>query len=142
MLLLAAKTDLLSRPAPTGLTPDILPQTRQTAVDRLKSVLTREMDRLKQARAATGGRIEGIGRVQSSGGSFWKRLFGGGAVGAADEADAEEDEGLVWGGKGPFRWEDIEGVEIEWAASALGPSKATGEEGTGLDEVREWLGSV
>lgn len=59
-----------------------------------------------------------------------------------DEGEVEEDEGLVWGGKGPFKWEDVEGVEIEWGVSALGGVKAVGEEGEGLGEVRDWLRDV
>lgn len=145
LLILGSKTDLLTRPPPTGPSPSITSQSRQTAVDRLKSVLTREMDRLKQSRASTGGRIEGIGRVQSSGGTglagLWKRLFAGGVV-VADDGEVEEDEGLVWGGKGTFRWEDIEGVEVEWGVSSLGGVKASGEEGDGLREVEEWLRKV
>lgn len=145
LLILGSKTDLLTRPPPTGPSPTITSQSRQTAIDRLKSVLTREMDRLKQSRASTGGRIEGIGRVQSSGGTglagWWKRLFGGGAV-IADDGEVEEDESLVWGGKGSFKWEDVEGVEVEWGVSALGGVKASGEVGEGLREVEEWLRNV
>ncbi|KAI9638565.1 signal recognition particle receptor beta subunit-domain-containing protein [Dioszegia hungarica] len=146
LLLLASKADLLSRPSPTTPSPTLSASTRQTAADRLSSVLTREMDRLKQSRASTGGRIEGIGRVQSSGGTglagLWKRFFGGRGGGDVDDAELEEDETLVWGGRGTFRWEDVEGVEIAWGVSALGAVKAVGEEGEGLDEVREWLRSV
>ena len=98
------------------------------------------MDRLKQARASSGGRIEGISRVQSTGGSWWRKLFSGGSGREVDEAEgSEEDEGLVWGGRGPFTWAGVEGVEITWGASALGGLKAAGEDGEGLVDIKDWL---
>jgi signal recognition particle receptor subunit beta len=101
------------------------------------------MDRLKSARGAVGGRIEGMGRVASSGGSWWSRLFGGGGGSVSEGEEVEEDEGLVWGAKGPWRWEDIEGVETEWAASGLGSIRdAKGEAGQGLDELKEFLWNI
>lgn len=142
LLILATKTDTLLRPASPNPCPDIPVATRQIAIDRLTSILTREMDRLKQSRASTGGRIEGIGRVQSSSTGLWTRLFGSGRSVPDEGTEIEEDESLVWGGKGAFRWEDVEGVEVEWAVSALGPVKATGEDGQGLAEVKEWLSKV
>jgi signal recognition particle receptor subunit beta len=101
------------------------------------------MDRLKSARGAVGGRIEGMGRVASSGGSWWSRLFGGGGGSVSEGEEVEEDEGLVWGTKGPWRWEDIEGVETEWAASGLGSIRdAKGDAGQGLDELKEFLWNI
>jgi signal recognition particle receptor subunit beta len=102
------------------------------------------MDRLKSARGAVGGKIEGMGHVSGGGGGWWARLFGGSGASAeaAEGQEAEEDEGLVWGGQGGWRWEDIEGVEVEWAASALGSIKdikAEGVAGEGLDELKEFL---
>jgi signal recognition particle receptor subunit beta len=147
LLILAHKTDLLIRPTPPSTTspPDIPAQTRQVAVERLKSILTREMDRLKAARAAgVGGRIEGMSKVSSGGRGWFGRLLASAEV----EGEVEEDEGLVWGGKGPFRWEDIDGVEIEWASSALGMVNMAngasgalkeGEQGNGLDKLRNFL---
>ena len=145
LLILAHKTDLLVRPTPPAGTspPDIPAQTRQVAIDRLKSILTREMDRLKAARTAgVGGRIEGMSKVSSGGRGWFGKLFASAEV----EGEVEEDEGLVWGGKGPFRWEDIDGVEIEWASSALGMvnmagagAAKDGEQGNGLDELRTFL---
>lgn len=77
-------------------------------------------------------------------------MFGGGAGVAStssDDADGdgEDDEALVWGGKGGFRWEDVEGVDIEWGSSALGSLrelKDTEAEGEGLAELKEWIASV
>ncbi|KAK8869965.1 hypothetical protein IAR55_000535 [Kwoniella newhampshirensis] len=153
VLLLAHKTDLLVRPAPpsTHSPPDISSATLTTSTDRLRSILTREMDRLKSARGGSGGKIEGMGKVAGgSSGNWFSRLFGAGsgAVGVSEaEGEGEEDEGLVWGGKGPFRWEDVEGVDIEWAASGLGlvqgeKVKGEVEEGNGLDEIRKFLWEV
>ena len=147
LLLLASKADLLIRPSPTSTCPSLPAATRQTAIDRIQSILTREMDRLKQTRASTGGRIEGISSVASTSKS-WTRFLGlGGASKAIEgEGEVEEDEGLVWGGKGGFRWEDIEGVEIAWGAAALGPAKKpvneTEEVGEGLKELREWIWDI
>ncbi|WVF72454.1 hypothetical protein IAT40_007269 [Kwoniella sp. CBS 6097] len=155
LLILAHKADLLARPAPpnTHSPPEIPEATLSTATDRLKSILTREMDRLKTSRESTGGKIEGMSRV--SGGSssgFFGRLFGfggsGAVAGGSGEDDEDEvDESLVWGGKGSFRWEDVEGVEIEWAASGLGvPASGKNgeakEEGNGLDEVKRFIWEV
>ncbi|TYJ54753.1 hypothetical protein B9479_004601 [Cryptococcus floricola] len=146
LLILAHKSDLLIRPAPTtSLSPPDIPETSlKTATDRLKSILTREMDRLKSTRASTGGRIEGMSRVAGSSTGFFARIFGsgGGASGAEGEGE-EDDESLVWGGKGPFRWEDVEGVEVEWAASGLGvPKEGDVEEGNGLDELKAFLWDI
>ena len=92
-----------------------------------------------------------MSRVSGTGGGWWSRLFGTGAA-AAGEADGEgeEDESLIWGEKGGFRWEDVEGVDVEWAASGLGMvqviEKATDKEndteGNGLDELRALLGDL
>ncbi|WVQ98487.1 hypothetical protein IAU59_005613 [Kwoniella sp. CBS 9459] len=154
LLILAHKADLLARPAPptTHSPPEIPETTLSTATDRLKSILTREMDRLKTSRESTGGKIEGMSRV--TGGSstgFFGRLFGLGGSGAVvpggEDDEDEVDESLIWGGKGPFRWEDVEGVEIEWGASGLGvPASAKGteakEEGNGLDEVKRFVWDI
>lgn len=143
-------------PAPRPSPPHLPPSTVQTATERLRSVLTREMDRLKGARGAAGGRIEGMGRVAGGGGGWWARLFvwgsggGAGAEAGADEQEQDEDETLLWGGKGPFRWEEVEGLEIEWGASGLGMVSVVkagkegiateeAEEGDGLDAVKRFL---
>lgn len=101
------------------------------------------MERLKAACGAggVGGRIEGMSGV-ASGGGFWSRLFGGGNT--EPDANAEDDEALIWGGNGPFRWEDVEGVEVDWAVTGLGPAsseKATEEQarGNGLDELTDFM---
>lgn len=93
------------------------------ALDRVRTVLSREMDGLKAARGASGGRIEGIAKVQTR-----KRWW----AAASPEEPQDVDEGLVWGGVGGFKWEDVEGVEISWAASALG-------EENGLESLKEWI---
>ena len=68
-----------------------------------------------------------------------------------DTAEVEDDETLIWGGRGPFSWEDVEGLEIEWAASGLGmvrvgkeTSKVSNEMevGNGLDELKRFLWDV
>lgn len=157
VLILAHKTDLLIRPTPPASPfPPNLPSTiRSTARERLKSILTREMDRLKSARGGggVGGRIEGMGKVAGSGEKNWlSKMFGGVQSVATTETDGdgEDDEVLIWGGKGPFRWEDIEGVEVEWAVSALGMVNVSQdvagakkpEKGDGLDELKSFLLSV
>lgn len=158
LLLLAHKTDLLIRPTPPShpSPPDIPAQTRTVATERLRSILTREMDRLKSARAnSSGGRIEGMGKVATSGGGWFSRLFGGNgnaAVAATEgEGEGEEDDSLMWGAKGPFKWEEIDGVEITWGCSGLGmvdvgttagsQKDVEGDvvEGDGLSEVRSFL---
>ncbi|ODN89184.1 signal recognition particle receptor subunit beta [Cryptococcus wingfieldii CBS 7118] len=146
LLILAHKSDLLIRPAPTtSLSPPDIPETSlKTGTDRLKSILTREMDRLKSTRASTGGRIEGMSKVAGSSTGFFARIFGSGGGGGGAEGEGEEDdESLVWGGKGPFRWEDVEGVEVEWAASGLGVRKEGDvSEGNGLDELKAFLWDI
>ena len=111
------------------------------------------MDRLKTARGAggVGGRIEGMGRVAgSSGGSWFARLFGVSRARSEEnegEGEGDGDEGLIWGGKGPFRWEDVEGVEVEWGVSGLGMvstgkpavGDGDGEQGDGLSELEAFL---
>lgn len=90
-----------------------------------------------------------MSRVTGTGSGWWSRLFGGGAVAEAD-AEGDQDENLIWGGKGPFRWEEVEGVEVEWAASglgtvAVGKKRAAGdaeEEGDGLDGLKRFLWNV
>jgi len=146
-LFLAHKSDLLIRPTPPAVPspPNIPDATRTTATERLRSILTREMDRLKAARGSTGGKIEGMGKVAgTSNGGFFGKLFASAPV--EDAGEGEEDETLVWGGRGGFRWEDVEGVEIEWAASGLGMVKmgkeAVGQEveqGDGLDDLKRFL---
>lgn len=106
------------------------------------------MDRLKSTRGSAGGKIENLGRVAGrSSGNFFTRLFGRKPV-IDDSADIEEDETLIWGGRGPFKWEDVEGVDIEWAASGLGmvrvgknAHKPTSEveQGDGLDDLKRFL---
>ncbi|ORY25713.1 signal recognition particle receptor beta subunit-domain-containing protein [Naematelia encephala] len=158
LLILANKTDLLIRPTPPSSPspPNIPSPTLSTAHERLKSILTREMDRLKAARGAggVGGRIEGIGKVAGTGsGGFWTRLFGGSASSGSAAVEGEgdvEDEALIWGGKGAWRWEDVEGVEVEWAASGLGMVSVgkekdkveDDEEGDGLDELKRFIFTI
>ncbi|KAK1924738.1 signal recognition particle receptor beta subunit-domain-containing protein [Papiliotrema laurentii] len=153
VLFLAHKADLLVRPQPPSSPspPDIPQTTKTTATERLRSILTREMDRLKSARSTTSGKIEGMGKVAGTGSSgLVGKIFGGGAGGVAeDSVEGEEDETLIWGGRGPFKWEDVEGVEIEWAASGLGAVQAgrkvestvteETEAGDGLDDLKRFI---
>ena len=49
---------------------------------------------------------------------------------------------MVWGGPGAFRWEDVEGVDISWGVSAVGPANAliaSKERGNGLNELEDFL---
>lgn len=78
--------------------------------------------------------------TSGSGGWFGKLFSSSGEV----EGEVEEDETLVWGGKGGFKWEDVDGVEVDWGCSALGmvslvKEDKAGEQGNGLDEVRNFL---
>ena len=129
--------------------PNVPESVQSTATERLRSIVTREMDRLKAARGATGGKIEGMSRVAgSSSGGFFGRLFS--SAPAEDGAEGEDDESLVWGGRGAFQWADVEGVEVEWAASGLGMVRvgkeaAAGdviEEGDGLDALKGFLCAI
>lgn len=139
LLILGHKADLLSGSS-DKCPADISSGARDTAAERLRSILTREMDRLKAARGGSGGRIEGMGKVQTSRG-FWGRLFGAARAGEI-EAEGEDDEAMVWGGPGAFRWEDVEGVDISWGVSAVGPANALTapkERGNGLNELEDFL---
>lgn len=141
LLILGHKTDLLSGDSTDSKSPaDLSSSARATAAERLRSILTREMDRLKAARGGSGGRIEGMGKVQTSRG-FWGRLFGAARAGEI-EAEGEDDEAMVWGGPGQFRWEDVEGVDVAWAVSGLGRANAltaNPERGNGLEELEDFL---
>lgn len=139
LLILAHKADLLSSTTDALSPPDLAPQTRHTASERVRSVLTREMDRLKAARSASAGRIEGMGRVATRRGWF-SRLFGSAAEPVAE--NTEDEEALVWGGAGAWNWDDVEGVEVEWGVSALGKPQALTaetEEGDGLVDVSDFF---
>lgn len=140
LLIIANKTDLLIPTSSTanGETSAIPSKTRQLALDRLTTLLTRELTRIKSSRLSTSSsRIEGIDRVaSSSSGSllgFVKRFFTG--AGAVEEKEAEADGEAVWGGAGPFEFKDVEGVEVEFA---VGSAVREG----GLGEVYEWLGDL
>ena len=157
LLILAHKTDLLVRlTSPSSPCPPNLPSAiRSTARERLKSILTREMDRLKSARGGggIGGRIEGMGKVAGAKRGGWlSQLFGGGQDASVGDEGGEgvEDEGSIWGGKGEFRWEDVEGVDIEWGVSGLGMvdigkqvrTMENQTSGDGLNELEAFLLSV
>lgn len=141
LLILGNKADLLASDSTSSKSPaEISSSTRNTAEERLRSILTREMDRLKAARGGSGGRIEGMSKVQTSRG-FWGRLFGAARAGEI-EAEGEDDEAMVWGGPGQFRWEDVEGVDISWGVSGVGPANAltaNPERGNGLAELEDFL---
>jgi signal recognition particle receptor subunit beta len=83
-----------------------------------------------------------MSKVTSSSGGWFGKLFSSSTTEV--EGEVEEDEGLVWGGKGSFRWEDVDGVEVDWGCSALGMVSVGKEvkevqQGNGLDEVRSFL---
>ena len=63
-----------------------------------------------------------------------------------DGGEGEDDETLIWGGRGPFKWEDVEGLEIEWGASGLGAVNTgktsaveASEQGDGLNDLKRFL---
>lgn len=136
LLIIANKADLLATSSSTS-TDDTSPiptKTRQLALDRLQSLLQRELTRIKSSRLATSSsRIEGIERVPSGSPaslmSLVKRFFGGAAV---EEKEIEADGEAVWGGSGAFEFKDVEGVEVDFAVSSA-------VRDVGLDEVRDWL---
>ncbi len=113
------------------------------------------MDRLKSSRSTIGGKIESISSVSSGKQvgvvASLLRLFGIGGREKGEVVDevAEEDaEGLIWGDKGSFKWEDVEGVEIEWSVSSISADKKNAAvetdaedvvENDGLNEIRSWL---
>lgn len=163
LLILAHKADQLARgiSAPSATTNSsneaLDPKIRTLAIERLKTVLTREMDRLKSARGSTSGRIEGISSIPSSTSSTWnpfKLLFGNKAVPkqlVLSEEGIEEAEAMIWGQPGRFKWEEVEGVTIDWAVSGLPEMQASNKigvqdskrnENDGLSEVRDWLQDV
>ncbi|GHJ86461.1 hypothetical protein NliqN6_2863 [Naganishia liquefaciens] len=138
LLILATKSDLL--PSATA--------SRSTlAHDRLIALLARELDRVKAARAHTTGRIDTIERIPGSASassnpfSFITWFFSGSATPSttsqADESSIlERAEDALWGdaaGGNGFRFENIEGVEVEFGVA----SAVKGQEG--LTEVRDWL---
>ena len=112
------------------------------------------MERLKDARGGgrVGGRIEGMSKVAGTvGGGFFDRLFGRSqsvstGEGKAEDEGEDEDESLVWGGKGPFSWGEVEGIEIEWGVSGLGMvnvgkqvAASPVERGDGLDDLEGFM---
>lgn len=132
---------------------DSLPLKPSQILTRIRHSLTNEMDRLKSSRSTIGGKIESISSVSSGKQvgvvASLLRLFGigGGEKGEMVDEVAEEDaEGLIWGDKGSFKWEDVEGVEIEWSVSSISADKKNPEGENeaedvedGLDEIRSWL---
>jgi signal recognition particle receptor subunit beta len=141
LLICAHKADLLRVGDKTVIMPAA---TAVAAQDRVRSILTREMDRLKGARGRAGGRIEGMARVASGRGGWFSRLFGGSNT-PAPTAEDEDDDAAVWGGAGGFRWDDVDGVDVAWGASALGPAGGEAdveEHDGGLDELTEFMAGL
>lgn len=142
LLIIANKTDLLvpsSSSNANGEASAIPSKTRQLALDRLTTLLQRELTRIKSSRLATASsRIEGIDKVASGSPTsflgFFKRLFTG-AAGQVEEKEGEADGGAVWGGAGPFEFKDVKGVEVEFA---VGSAVKEG----GLKEVWDWLSDL
>ena len=153
LLILAHKTDLLARTSGSGTSPTAVDdKAKTTAIERAKLILTREMDRLKSARGTTSGRIEGIDAVPltSTSSSFFGlgRFFRSGRAGSKptvlSEEGMDEAELMVWGQNGRFKWEEIEGVDVQWAASGMAvqaPGKTEGKQ-DGLEDVRNWLSDL
>ena len=59
----------------------------------------------------------------------------------------DEAELMVWGQNGRFKWEEIEGVDVQWAASGMtvqAPGKPEEKQGgvDGLKDVRNWLSDL
>lgn len=135
LLIIANKADLLVSSSTTDTnTPAIPAKTRQLALDRLQSLLQRELTRIKSSRLTTSSsRIEGIDKVPSGSPAslitLVKRFFTGGAV---EEKEMQEDGEAVWGGPGAFEFGDVDRVEVDFA---VGSAIRDG----GLDEVRAWL---
>lgn len=113
------------------------------------------MNKLKSARGTSGGKIEGMSAVPvGSNGSLLGSVLASLGLGGSKSGgngrrkvilgeDGEEDiEGLIWGTEGTFKWEDVDGVEISWAASELKPDGKE-EEGEksyqGLEQLVDWL---
>jgi signal recognition particle receptor subunit beta len=148
LLILAHKADLLLRtisnpnPKPTPLDD----KTKKMALERAKTVITREMERLKSARGTTGGKIEGIDAVPSSSSSgLLSRFFGtssssGEKPTVISEQGMEEAELMLWGQSGRFSWDEIEGVDVDWAVSGLGNASDAVEDG--LEELKDWLSEL
>ncbi|KAJ9122737.1 hypothetical protein QFC24_004166 [Naganishia onofrii] len=156
LLIMGNKADLLAKPSATQPASSTTTnatlldsKTRALARERLESLLTRELTRAKSSRASTTGRIESIDAVPSSTSSlsflgYLKKLLRiGGAVNVGagvgekeEEWKLEEAEDAMWGGRnGTFKFEEVEGVDIEFAVgSAIG-----GGAQEGLGELREWL---
>lgn len=104
------------------------------------------MDRLKSARQATSGRIEGIGAVPLTSttssffglGRFFSRSKSSSGAGALSDEGLAEAQAMIWGQNGKFSWDEVEGVDVQWSAS--GNTPGDGEKGQdGLKDVREWL---
>lgn len=116
LLILAHKYDLLSSTAASG-PPD------QLAVNRVRTVLERELEKRKESQAG------GLG-MESLGG----------------DADAAEVNGLECTGAGSegFRFADWEGGEVEFLGTSASPAgKEIVEDekrsGSGLDALEQWL---
>lgn len=156
LLILAHKSDLLSRSATNekSSTSTLDEKTKTTAIERTKLILTREMDRLKSARGTTSGRIEGISQVPLA--STPSSFFGirlnlnpfsrRGAAGSSkptvlSEEGMDEAEMMVWGQTGRFSWDEVEGVDVQWAASGM-TSAAASAGNDGLEDVRRWLADL
>ncbi|KAJ9101728.1 hypothetical protein QFC21_003067 [Naganishia friedmannii] len=162
LLIMGNKADLLVKPSATQPSSATITnngtmntKTRALARERLESLLTRELTRAKSSRASTTGRIEAIDAVPSSGSSLsllgylrkLLRIGGGATVGAGlgekeDEWKLEEAEDAMWGGRnGTFRFEEVEGVDIEFAVGCALGGKGQ-EEKDGLGELRDWLSDL
>jgi signal recognition particle receptor subunit beta len=152
-LILAHKSDLLSRSATnekSTTTSALDEKTKTTAIERTKLILTREMDRLKSARGTTSGRIEGISQVPlaSTPSSFFGiRLnlnpFSRRGAAGSSKPTVVSEEGMdeAESQTGRFSWDEVEGVDVQWAASGM-TSAAASAGNDGLEDVRRWLADL
>lgn len=68
-----------------------------------------------------------------------------------DEEKEEDAEQMIWGKDptGSFKWEEVDGVDVEWGASWVVPSERDEavdveyeSQEDGLRQLRRWLGGL
>lgn len=166
LLILSHKSDTLGGTSSTaaGNSSTIDEKTASLSLERTRTALSKEMSKLKSARTTMGGKIEGMSAVPASadgaGMGLLGRLFGRqqGATASDDQEspdgtsihDLEAAEAMVWGSGAQhqtFEWSQVDGIQVEWAASALpglkavasGRSAGADEAANGLEALRDWL---
>jgi hypothetical protein len=58
------------------------------------------------------------------------------------EEGMDEAEMMVWGQTGRFSWDEVEGVDVQWAASGMTSATASSGSDDGLEDVRRWLADL